>query len=143
MRKAFGFDGNTKECLGHFPRRPLVHLTHLFNHYLRLYNFPLPWKEARVISLQKAGTDSKFPKNLRPISLLSTTGKLFGKIILQMIQRHIEGTDLLNACQFGFRARHSSTLQCMRLTDIVTLTFNNDTPTVAIFLDTENKFVTT
>jgi hypothetical protein len=31
---------------------------------------------------------------------------------------------LLGASQFGFHARHSNTLQCMRLMDHVTLNFN-------------------
>jgi hypothetical protein len=32
LGKAYGFDGIPDECLQHLPRRPLVHLTHLFNH---------------------------------------------------------------------------------------------------------------
>jgi hypothetical protein len=31
LRKACGLDGIPNECLRHLPRRPLVHLTHLFN----------------------------------------------------------------------------------------------------------------
>jgi hypothetical protein len=85
LRKACGIDGVPNECLRHLPRRPLLHLTYLFNHCLRLSHFPKPWKEAKVLTLLKPGKDTKFPQNLRPISLLSTTGKLFEKVILKIV----------------------------------------------------------
>jgi hypothetical protein len=66
--------------------------------------------EAKVITLPKPGKDPKFPQNLCPISLLSTTGKLFEKVILKLVQRNIEERSLLSARQFGVRARHSTTL---------------------------------
>jgi hypothetical protein len=78
--------------------------------------------------LQKLGKDPKSPQNLRPISLLSTIGKLFEKVILKIVQRHEERG--LNANQFGIRAHHSTTLQYMRLTEHVTLNFNNNMSTV-------------
>ncbi|PNF22596.1 hypothetical protein B7P43_G12673 [Cryptotermes secundus] len=143
LKKACGIDGIPNECLRHLPRRPLVHLTHLFNHCFRLSHFPNTWKEAKIITLPKPGKDPKFPQNLRPISLLSTTGKLFEKVILKFLRKHIEERDLLNASQFGFRARHSTTLQCMRLADHVTLNFNNKMSTAAVFLDIEKAFDTT
>jgi hypothetical protein len=83
------------------------------------------WKEAKVVALPKPGKDPKFPQNLRPISLLPSTGKVFEKVLLEIATRHIGESNLLNASQFGFRARHSTTLQCMRLADHVTLNFNN------------------
>jgi hypothetical protein len=43
LRKARGIDGIPNECLRHLPRRPLVHLTQLFNHCLRLSDFLNPW----------------------------------------------------------------------------------------------------
>jgi hypothetical protein len=119
LKRTCGIDGIPNECLRPLPRRPLVHLTHLFNHCLRLYHFPQSWKEAKIITLPKTGKDPKFPQNLRPISLLPTTGKLFEKVILKLLQQHIDEKGLLNASQFGFRTRHSTTLQCMRLTDHV------------------------
>jgi hypothetical protein len=70
-------------------------------------------------------------------------GKVFEQVILDIVQRHIGGRNLLNANQFGFRARHSSTLQCMRLMDHVTLNFNNKMSTAAVFLDIEKAFDTT
>jgi hypothetical protein len=143
LNKACGIDGIPNECLRHLPRRPLVDLTHLFNHCLRLSHFPQSWKKAKIITLPKPGKDPNFPQNLRPISLLPTTGKLFEKVILQFFQKHVEEKGLLNASQFVFRARHSTTLQCMRLTDHVTLNFNNEMSTAALFLDIEKAFDTT
>jgi hypothetical protein len=141
LRKACGIDSITNECLTHLPRHPLVHLTHLFNHCLRLSHFPNPWKEAKIINFSKPGKDPKFPQNVGPISLLPTTGKLFEKVILIIVQKHIEEGGLLNVSQFGFRARHSTTLQYMSLTDHVTLYFNNKMS--AVISDIEKAFDTT
>jgi hypothetical protein len=103
---------------------------------LWLSHFPNPWKEAKVITLPKLGKVPKLPQNLRPISLLSATGKLFEKVTLQLHQKYIEERGL----QFGFRARQSTTLQCMRLADHVILNFNNKIFTAAVFLDIEKAF---
>jgi hypothetical protein len=73
---------------------------------------------------------------------LSTTGKLFEKVILKIVQRHTEERGLFNACQFVFCARHSTTLQHMKLMEHVTLNFNNNLSIAAVFLDTEKAFGT-
>jgi hypothetical protein len=97
---------------------------------------------SKIITLPKPVKDPKYPQNLRPISLLSTTGKLFEKVILKALQKHIDEGGMLTASQFGFRARHSTTLQCMRLTDHVTVNFDKMS-TAAVFLDIEKAFDTT
>jgi len=51
-----------------------------------------------VTTLSKPGEDPKFLQNLRPIGLLSTTGKLFDKIVLKIVQGHVEENNLPNAC---------------------------------------------
>jgi hypothetical protein len=60
-----------------------------------------------------------------------------------MIERHIEERGLLNASHFAFRVRHNKTLQCMRLTDLVTLNLKNNISTVTVILDIEKAFETT
>jgi chemotaxis methyl-accepting protein methylase len=62
------------------------------------------------------------------------------ELVLRKIQKHIEKRNLLNTSQFGFRANHSTPLQCMKLTDHVTLNFNNNMSTPAVFLDIEKAF---
>jgi hypothetical protein len=69
-------------------------------------------------------------------------GKLFEKDILKIVQRHIE-VSLLNACQFGLRVRHSTTLQRLKFTDHMIPNFNNNISTAAVFLDIEKAFDTT
>jgi hypothetical protein len=57
--------------------------------------------------LPKLSKDPKVPQNLHSICLLSTTGKLFKKVILKTVQMHIEERSLLNASQFGFHDRQT------------------------------------
>jgi hypothetical protein len=71
---------------------------------------------------------------------MSTTGKIFEKLILGTFQKHAEERNVLNASHFGFLADHSSTLQCMRVADHITPHFNNNMLTAAVFLDIEKTF---
>jgi hypothetical protein len=80
LKEAYGIDGIPNECLRHLP-------THLFNHCIRLSHFPTSWKEAKVVALPKHCKDPKFPQNVRPSSLLSSTGKVFEKVILEIVQK--------------------------------------------------------
>jgi hypothetical protein len=57
-----------------------------------------------------------------------------------MLQNQIDERDLPNASQSGFRAHHSTALQCRKLTDHVTLNFNNKIFTAAVFLNIEKAF---
>jgi hypothetical protein len=45
--------------------------------------------EAKVVALPKPGKHLKYPQNLRPISLLPSTGKVFEKVILDIVKRHV------------------------------------------------------
>jgi hypothetical protein len=76
--------------------------------------------EGSKFTLPKPSRGPKFPQNLSHIDLLSTTGKLFEKVILKLVQRHTEERRLFNGSQFGFRAHRSTTRQCKRLTDCIT-----------------------
>jgi hypothetical protein len=133
LRKACGLSRIPNKCLRHLPRTPLLYLTDLFNHCLRLSHFPEPWKKTKVIKLPKPRTDPKLHQNLCP-------GNLFVKVILKIIQKHTEERGLLNTSQLDFLSRHNTTLQCVGLTDHVILNFNNNMSIASVFLDIEKAF---
>jgi hypothetical protein len=72
-------------------------VTHLLDHFLQLGHFPVPSKEAKIITLPKPNKDPKLSSNLCHIRLLSAMGKLFEKLILRKIQKHVEERNSLNA----------------------------------------------
>jgi hypothetical protein len=109
------------------------------NNCSRLSPFGTSWKEAKLITLPKPGRDPKLAQNICSFGLMSTTGKLFDKVILKIFKWHIKGKCLLNASKFVFRERHRTSLQCMGPTGHVTHNFNKISM-VPVILDIEETF---
>jgi hypothetical protein len=108
--KAPGPDGIPNRTLKHLPLRAISLVT-LFNAILTIQYFPGEWKHARVLSILKPGKDPALPTSYRPISLLDTIGKLLEKILLARILKEVSERGLLRDEQFGFRPKHSTSLQ--------------------------------
>jgi hypothetical protein len=69
-------------------------------------------------------------------------GNLFEKILLARVLQEINGSGLLRDVQFGFRPRHSTTLQVARLVERVNRNFDERRLTGAVFLDVVKAFDT-
>ena len=119
-RKARGPEEVMNSELHRLPERGIQFLSELFNICLRLAYFPVKWKTTTVIVIPKPGKNSSRVENLRPISLLSATSKVFERLIQRRIRDHLERLDVLISEQFGFRELHSSTHQLMRLVECIT-----------------------
>jgi hypothetical protein len=104
----------------------------LIEHFFECYFSEIIWKSPQ--------TPPETDFSDKPITHY---GQAIRKGYPKIVQRHFEEKYLLNASQFGFGARHSTALQCMRLTDHVILNFNNNMSTAAVFLDIEKAFHTT
>jgi len=128
LKKASEIPGNPNECLRHNTRRTLVHLTLSLVTASGCRYFPFTWKET------KPRWGSKIPSEFTIDKPPVNNGQYFWERNLKKVQKHLEINNLLIASQFGFCARHSTTLQCVTLTDHVTLNFNNMSP-AAVFLD--------
>jgi len=95
-----------------------------------------------VISKLKPGKDPALPSSYQPISLLDTIGKLFKKILLSRILHKVNVRGLLRNEQFGFRPRHSTSLQLARLFERITRNFGEKRLTDTVFLDVVKAFDT-
>jgi hypothetical protein len=73
---------------------------------------------------------------------LDTIGKLFGKILLARILHVVNERELLRDEQFGFRPRHSTSLQLARLVERITRNFGEKRLSGAVFLDVAKAFDT-
>jgi len=78
----------------------------------------------------------------RPISLLDTISKLFEKILLARILHEVSERGLMRDEQFGFRTRHSTSLQLDRLVERITRIFGGKRLTGAVLLDVVKAFDT-
>jgi len=142
VSKALGPNGIPNRALKQLPKRAVSLLAHIFNAVLRTHHFPQTWKHAQVISILKPGKDPALPSSYQPIRLLDTIGKLFEKILLARILHVVNERGLMRDQQFGFRPRHSTSLQLARLNERITRNFGKKRLTGAVFLDVAKAFDT-
>ncbi|GFX87255.1 probable RNA-directed DNA polymerase from transposon X-element [Trichonephila clavipes] len=116
-KKAPGKDLITNRMLKNFPIKLILILTILVNKILKFNHFPENWKEAIIFPINKPGKDPHLATSYRPISLLSTIGKLTESIILLRLKNFINSNNLLNPNQYGFTTKLSTLHPLLRLTE--------------------------
>jgi hypothetical protein len=114
----------------------------IFNATLITLHFLTAWKHARVISILEPGKDSSLPSSYRPIRLLDTIGKLFEKILLVGFLHEVNVCGVVRDEQFGFRRKHSNSLQLAPLVERINTIFGEKRLTGAVFLDVAKAFNT-
>lgn len=138
-KKAPGSDRISNKILKILPIHILTLLVAIFNTLLKECSFPDQWKEAIVIGIHKPKKPRTSPSSYRPISLLSSMGKIYERILLTRLQAAVVANDIIPPEQFGFRAKHSSIHQVHRLTEFL-LSRAKLMPSAAIFLDIAKAF---
>lgn len=127
-------------ALKQLPRKSIGIITTLIHACIRNNYFPKMWKWANVVVLPKPGKDGKFPKNYRPISLISSIGKIAEAVILEELKKETEEKKILPNEQFGFRNNHSTAQQIIRIVEKIIEGFTTSKSTTAIFFDVEKAF---
>ncbi|KAL4120570.1 hypothetical protein QTP88_013240 [Uroleucon formosanum] len=136
--KAPGADTITNTALRLLPKNMVLTLTNILNGCLKLCYFPTAWKRATIISIPKPGKDPLKPDSYRPIALLSSISKIYEKVILSELQKHL--TDKIRPEQSAFRREHSTTQQLVKFIDHICNNLNSNIHTASVFLDIEKAF---
>ena len=90
--------------------------------------------------IAKPGKDGKLVSNYRPISLLSTLGKLFEKVITTRLYRHFEEISIFNQWQRAYLAKKEAAEHIYRLTQSIMLAKELHWTASVISLDVEKAF---
>ena len=113
---------------------------YVINAIFKTQYFPTRWKVASIIPIAKPNKDNKQPQNYRPISLLNSLAKITEKIILSRIETHDNKHKITIDSQFGFRPRHNTTQQIVRITTHIMETYHLRKNTAMVLLDIEKAF---
>lgn len=139
-KKAPGEDRIPNTALKLLPKKAIAHLVAIFNAILRQRLFPDNWKTAEVITLLKPGKNPIFPQNYRPISLLPALSKVLETVILARLKEETDDLQLIPDTQIGFRAKHSTTHQTLRVVEQIAKGFTWKHTTGAVLLDVAKAF---
>ena len=140
VRKAPGPDNISNRIIKSFPQDTISLLTRIFNACVHISHFPSQWKLGKIISIPKPGKDCSIPTNYRPISLLSNMGKILECLILSKLNDFEEDNKIVIPNQFGFKKKHSTIQQILRITEKASLNFNENKSTGLVLLDIEKAF---
>ena len=108
-KKAPGESKIGHQIIKQLPDNIIEYIANIFNASLAAGYFPKKFKSAILKLIPKEGKDATIPVNYRPIALLDNIGKLFEKIINSRLRQFLEGNNLYNSQQYGFRQGKSTT----------------------------------
>ena len=73
--------------------------------------------------------------NYRPVSLLTSTSKVFEKVVFTQLYEYFDKNNLLYSSQYGFRKKHSTEMAGLELTDRILKDIDNKDASLTIFMD--------
>jgi len=133
--KAPGLDKVTTIMLKNSSFKIILQVYYIIRSSMQLGYFPNIWKTALVLAFPKPGKPPTSPANYRPISLLSILSKIYEKLIHMRIMKYLEENNVIIDEQFGFRPRHSTIAQLLRITECFALEINKKRFSAIVLLD--------
>ena len=104
-------DGISNEVLRTIMRKKPQLILDLLNTCLERDHFPKQWKRQKLVLIPKSkNKDPKAPSSCRPLCMLDSTGKLYERMILNLVQLKLDDpeNERLSEMQYGFRAGRST-----------------------------------
>ena len=111
----------------------------IFKTCLNTGKFSSEWKKRNVVPIHKKD-DKQNVKNYRPVSLLPTCGKIFERLIYNVMYDFPTENDLLSPNQSGFRSDDSCINQLLSINHEILNAFDKGLEVCGIFLDISKAF---
>ena len=114
-------------------------LCDLFNYSLSTGKFPENWKQANITPIHKKD-DPSDPSNYRPISLLSTVGKVLEKLVHKYVFNFIRDKGAITTLQSGFVPGDSTVNQLIDIYNTFCKALDEGKEVRAVFCDISKAF---
>jgi len=115
--------------------------------YLKMFNkswqeecVPNSWKVGLMIPILKPGKDSTLTSSYRPITMLSTVGKLLERMVCNRLEWVIENGNLISETQYGFRKGRSTCDSLTFLEHTIRNTLKSGEICIVVFVDLKGAF---
>jgi len=112
----------------------------MFNKSWQEERVPEKWKVGLMIPILKPGKDSTQTSSYRPITMLSTIGKLMERMVCNRIEWVIENGNLISETQYGFRKGRSTYDSLTYLEHTIRDTLISGKICVVVFVDLKGAF---
>ncbi|MCG8033229.1 MAG: hypothetical protein JAZ03_13755 [Candidatus Thiodiazotropha taylori] len=139
LGKASGPDNINNRILKELAEPLSNPLSDLFNYSLSQCDFPNKWKEANVSPLFKKD-DPSLISNYRPISLLSTIGKVMEKIVHKHLFNFFKEHNIITCLQSGFSPGDSTVNQLIDIYNTFCKALDDGKEVRAVFCDISKAF---
>lgn len=143
--KSSDCNGVGNKVLKILPPKHVIAICYIINAILRLNYFPTVWKEATVlfvmtICLPKKSEPLSYLSSYRPISLLSLISKIAETVFLSRLNDHLYKYKIIPDFQYGFRYKHGTEHQLLRISEFITDNLNKRWPTAMLLFDAQQAF---
>ena len=135
--KSVGDDGVSPRILKSCAQPLCGPLTALFRMICRHTDFPTSWKISRITPVFKKGSRSD-PTCYRPIAVLPTLSRVFEKLLVTKLRRHIDF--YIPREQFGFMKGSSTSDAGVFLASVITSAINQRAEARLVALDIKGAF---
>ena len=135
-----GLDEVHNLFLKNMPENYKIFLLSLFNKSWRQENVPHRWKEAILYPLVKPGKNAEELEAYRPISMLSSIGKVMEKMVVERLRYIVEKEHLISNSQHGFRTGKSTQDSVTILEAYIIDAMNRRETCIVIYVDLSAAF---
>lgn len=140
VNKPVGSDGIPAKFYKIFSEELSPILVYLFNLSLKNGQVPSILKKSYIKCLYKGKGSRVLCTNYRPISIISSTAKLFENIMYQRLSNFLEDTHQLSDSQHGYRKNRSTQSAVLQITNHLRMNGDNKQYTGLVFIDFKKAF---
>ena len=135
-----GLDGIPNALLGHLPDNKREELVRILNKSFESGYLPLEWKTGAIVPILKPGKPPEKASSYRPITLLSTIGKIMERVIQRRLEYVVEVNNVLLKQQSGFRRGQGVMDILLRVENHIRQSLQEKEICLVIYMDLENAF---